>query len=394
MQGQFHDLVVATYGRGFWILDDLTPLEQLTEAARGEAVQLFEPRPAYRFRHISQPNLAPSGATRGENPPYGAVLNYWLKEPFASEAKSASADAGDAPKAGPVSITIWNAEGEKIRTIPGTNKAGVNRVSWDLRYEPSEEVRLRATPASHPHVFEEKRFRGKDHRGVYYYGITALRNGPLVAPGTYTVRLAAGGKQWERKVVVLRDPNSAGTDASVAESTRLSVAIWRDTTAAARMINRLEWTRRQLEDFRKMLAAEKAPEADRGAAKDLEKSVGAVEDDLLQPTIEDADLKSFRGPLKLYLWLLWLQAEVGPGAADVSGNADMAPTEPERQVYELLSGRLGEARGKIDALYGKTIPAWNDAMRAKGYVSLMDVKEPEGQPAPSVEEDDDDVPRD
>ncbi len=390
VQPQFHDLVVGTYGRGIWILDDVTPLEQL-DAARGEAVHLFEPRPAYRFRRISQPNLAPSGATRGANPPYGAILNYWLKEAFASDAKSEQPpEDGEAPKTSPVVITIWNAEGEKIRTIQGTNKAGVNRVSWDLRYEPSEEVRLRVTPPGNPYVLEEKRFRGKDHRGVYYYGITALRNGPLVAPGAYTVRLAAGGKQWERKVVVLKDPNSAGTDASVAESTKLSVAIWRDTTAAARMINRLEWTRRQIEDFEKMLRAEKAPAADLDAAKDLGKSVGAVQDDLLQPTIEEADQKSFRGPLKLYLWLLWLQAEVGPGAADVSGNADMAPTEPERQVYDLLSGRLAETLKKIDVLYGKTIPAWNDAMRAKGYVQLMDVQEPEGQPAPSVEEDDDD----
>ncbi|HMF09761.1 MAG TPA: sialidase [Thermoanaerobaculia bacterium] len=399
VQPHFHDLVVGTYGRGIWILDDVGPLEQLTDGMRSDAVHLFEPRPAYRFRRISQPSLAPVGAVRGENPPYGAIVSYWLKEPLAGEgkenkekkeSKSSAGEEDKETKKSPVTITVWNAQGEKIRTLHGTNKTGVNRVTWDLRYEPSEEVRLRLTPPGNPHVFEEKRFRGKDYRGVYYYGITALRNGPLVAPGTYTVRLEAGGKQQEQKVVVLKDPNSAGTETSVAESTKFSVAIWRDTTAVARMINRLEWTRRQLQDFQKMLQAEKASEADLKAAKDLGKSVGTVEDDLLQPTIEEADQKSFRGPLKLYLWLLWLQAEAGPGAADVSGNADMAPTEPQRQVYELLSGRLADARKRVETLYSTTIPAWNETMRTKGYVQLMDVKEPEGEPAPSIEEEDED----
>jgi photosystem II stability/assembly factor-like uncharacterized protein len=81
VQEHFHDLVVGTYGRGFYILDDLTGLEQLTDAVRDEPAHLFEPRPAYRFRDVSQPYLAPSGTSAGKNPPYGAILQYWLKAP-------------------------------------------------------------------------------------------------------------------------------------------------------------------------------------------------------------------------------------------------------------------------------------------------------------------------
>ncbi len=103
-------------------------------------------------------------------------------------------------------------------------------------------------------------------------------------------------------------------------------------SAAARLINQLEWSRRQLEEFRKMLRAEKASEADLAAANDLDKKLRAVEDQLLQPTIAEGDQKSFRGPLEVYLKLLWLQAEVGPGAADVSGNADMPPAFANRSV--------------------------------------------------------------
>ena len=71
-------------------------------------------------------------------------------------------------------------------------------------------------------------------------------------------------------------------------------------------------------------------------------------------------------------------------------NADLAPTEPEKQVYELLSGRLADTKKKFDELYEKTIPAWNEAMRAKGYIQLMDVKEPEEPPEPAPDEPDED----
>ena len=64
-------------------------------------------------------------------------------------------------------------------------------------------------------------------------------------------------------------------------------------------------------------------------------------------------MKSFRGPLQLYLKLVWLQAESGTGGGDVSGNADFAPTQPEREVYDLLAGRLADARKRFDELYDK-----------------------------------------
>jgi len=392
VQPHFHDLVVGTYGRGFYILDDLTPLEQLTDAMRASAAHLFEPRPAYRFRSVSRPSLAPAGTARGKNPSYGASINYWLKEPAPEPPAEKEKEKNEAaePKKGPIEVTIADSEGHTIRTLQGTNKAGVNRIAWDLRYEPTVEVRLRTTPEGNPHLWEEKRFRGKEHRDVYYYGITELKNGPLVPPGTYGVRLAVNGKEaGTARVVVRKDPNSSGTEEDVQAATKLSLAIYRDTNAAATMINQVEWTRKQIQDFQKMLAAAKADKADVAAAEDFEKKVRAVEDQLLQPTLAEADTKSFRGPLQVYLKLLWLQAEVGPGAADVSGNADMRPTQPELEVYDLLSGQLAQARKDYDELYGKTLPAFNDAMRAKGYVQVMTVKEPE-EPRPKVEEEDDD----
>jgi hypothetical protein len=358
----------------------VTPLEQLTDTMRASASHLFEPRPAYRFRPRSRPNLTPAGAAQGANPPYGASINYWLKEPLKTPEKEQDGEAeeGAAPKKNPIEITILDSAGLKVRTIRGTNKAGINRVTWDLAYEPTEEVRIRTTPASHPHIWEEKRFRGKDNRGVYYYGITVPKKGPLVAPGTYTVKLTLEGKDaGTRTLAVRKDPNSLRGDSDVAVSAKFSFGIYRDISAAARMINEIEWTRKQLEDFRKMLKAGKADKSVLEQAEELEKKARVVEDKLLQPTLAEADLKSFRGPLELYLKLIWLQAESGVSGSDVSGNADYPPTQPELDVYDLLSKGLADSRREFDDFYGKTVPAFNEVMKAKGYIQIMTVKEPE-----------------
>jgi photosystem II stability/assembly factor-like uncharacterized protein len=411
-QQHFHDLVVGTYGRGFYILDDLSGLEQLTDAVRSEAAHLFTPRQAYRFREVAQPNLAPSGTAAGRNPPYGASIEYWLKEKVKgpSEGEQASASGGEATahlseadreekekerekaKRKLVEITILDAEGKEVRRFHGTNRAGINRVYWDLRHEPTLEVRLRTTPEDNPHVWEEKRFRGKKYRRVFYYGIWDTKRGPLVAPGTYTVRLSVAGQDvGTRSLVVEKDPNSAGTLEDVAASTKLSMAIYDDTNSVVRMANQVEWTRKQLEDMRAMLKAKRADAADFAAVEALEAAARSVEDRLLQRTLAEADEKSFRGPLQLYLKLLWLQAEVGAGGADVSGNADFAPTRPEQEVYELLAKRLADVRKDFDALYETTIPAFNDAMKAKGYARIMTVTEPDQrEPEPELQEDEGD----
>jgi photosystem II stability/assembly factor-like uncharacterized protein len=381
IQEHFHDLVVGTYGRGFFILDDLSGLEQLSAAVRGEDAHLFAPRPAYRFRDVAGPALAPSGTAAGKNPPYGASIQYWLKAPVKdpgdpdSTASGSSSGRESAPvlteqereeqerekaKAKPIEITILDASGQKLRSLRGTNKAGVNRVYWDLRYEPTFPVRLRTTPAGNPRVWDEKRFRGQEHRGVFYYGIRETRRGPHVAPGAYTVTLSVDGKpQPPQSLTVLRDPNTGRTDADVVAATELSLAIYRDTTSVARMINQLEWTRKQLQDLRRMLKASEAAAVDFETVEALERDARAVEDRLLQPTLAEADEKSFRGELELYL--------------------------------KLLSGQIAEARKAFDALYATALPAFNETMRARGLAQLMSVSEPEEpEPEPRAQDEDED----
>ena len=81
VQEHFNDLVVGTYGRGFWILDDVTPLQQLTSEVVASAAHLFEPRDAYRLQPLTRARGMPNDLTAGDNPSYGASINYWLREP-------------------------------------------------------------------------------------------------------------------------------------------------------------------------------------------------------------------------------------------------------------------------------------------------------------------------
>src|SRR3954447_7778930 len=175
VQEHFNDLVVATYGRGFWILDDVTPLRTMTPAVLSETAHLFEPRPAYRFRTITDPMTMPDDPAEGKNPPPGAAITFALKSAPRDDARANT------------KIVISDARGGVVRTLDvGKDAAaGLNRVWWDLRMDPTEAIVLRTKPL---------------HTAEYPLGADGARKFPtaatvsvLVPPGTYTVKLIAAG---------------------------------------------------------------------------------------------------------------------------------------------------------------------------------------------------------
>ncbi len=360
IQPHFNDLVVGTYGRGFWILDDITPLQDMKPGTMDAAAYLFPVRPAYRFRAKVRRDMAPYGASVGENPPYGGSINYYLK-------------AKTPPKE--LKMEVLDASGKLIRKLHPTGHAGINRVWWNLRYEPMVRVALRTTPPGNPHIWEEKRFAGKDSRPIFYYGIGGeTTDGPLVAPGTYTVKLTANGQTLTQTISVLKDPRTPGSAQDVAESSALSHKIYEDANESARLINQIEWTRKQLEDTRKMLVANKADKALLAATDKLNDEYLASEDKLMHPTIAEGDEKSFRGPIGLYLKFIWLGAEAGTGGGDVAGNNDYAPTVPEQEVFALLHKELEGVQTATDALNSRAVAEYNETLRKAGMMRIVMVK--------------------
>jgi hypothetical protein len=349
-QEHFNDLVVGTNGRGIWILDDVTPLQQLTPEVEASDVYLFAPRPAYRFKDRQSTDTLPNDQSSPERAPYGATINYYLKEKHEA-----------------VAITIHDEAGQPIRKLHGTGEKGLNRVVWNLRHEPLKQIELRTTPDFHPHVWEEKRFRGKVTRPVLHWGIQGPQRGVLAAPGIYTVKLVVDGREYEQEVEVRKDPNSKGTEADIIEMVGLWKNVVDDINEVVTMINRLEIIGKQFEDLKKVL--EQAPDA-KSLLDSLDEVQGeliAIEDKLLQRQLHASDPKSYREKMMLYSKFLWFSGDIGTGAGDIRNTEDYGPTDQQLEVYEILKSRLAESRAEYDRFVSETIPAFNNALQIAGH---------------------------
>jgi photosystem II stability/assembly factor-like uncharacterized protein len=318
VQQHFNDLVVGTYGRGFWIMDDITPLQQLNDNVLKSDIHLFKLRDAYRFHSKTG---SPSGRA-------SANINYYLKEATNK----------------PIQITISDNAGNIISTLSGSGQKGINRVNWSMRYPGAEPLKLRIKPPGNPTVVEEKRYRDTWLKEGWYpfqsWGTTGGLYGYMVAPGEYTVKVSWDGKTLEEKLVVLKDPSSDGNQEEIEETLKLQHLLQKDINLITRMINGIEWQRRKLADELDFLKG--SLELHPGSAafdeqikanREMDKKLAAIEDKLLQPISREGDSKSFRYPNLLYSKLSVL-------LGDVSDNFDSAPNKQQYDVYDKLHADL------------------------------------------------------
>jgi photosystem II stability/assembly factor-like uncharacterized protein len=183
-----NDMIVATHGRSIWILDDATPIQQAGEAMRADAFLFDSGRPAMQFNTANDRGFVTDKPFRGRNPTFGAPISYYLK--------------GEVPPAN-LALRIRDGAGNVVRTLSGNdlrngNKAGINRVHWDLRYQP-----LPAQP--------QQQGGGGGGGG---FGGGGGNNGPFVIPGEYRVTLVVNDKDIATKPVrVIGDTAVQWTDA-------------------------------------------------------------------------------------------------------------------------------------------------------------------------------------
>jgi hypothetical protein len=221
-------------------------------------------------------------------------------------------------------------------------RSGLNRTTWDLRYDGPHQVELRTTPPDNPRIWDEPRFKGKPTRPIVHWGIESpQRAGPLVLPGRYNVRVTADGKSAIQALTVLRDPGISTEAADLAASTSTQLRIRDDLNATAELVNRIEVLRKQIED-------RGAGENDRA----LDQQLLAVELRLVSRTELHSDDKWYVEPYGVYLNLVWLSGEVGSGAGDVAGGAEFRPTDASLATLAQLERQLAEAK----AAFGKLPP--------------------------------------
>jgi photosystem II stability/assembly factor-like uncharacterized protein len=259
------DLIVATHGRSFWILDDITPLRQISPAINEAKAFLFKPAPAYRVKRDTNPDTPiPPDEPAGENPPDGAIIDYSLADSVG----------------GPVSLEILDSRGTVIRRFSSTDQpemtkeqlekqliplywlrmhrtlstsAGMHRWVWDLRYQTPESTRHEYPIAAVPH------------------DTPRLPLGPAAVPGEYTVRLTADGVKYTAPLIVRMDPRVKVSPKELEQQLQMESRLASMMTDSTHAIMEARSLLEQLEKL-----ASHADGSLGASIKDLEKKASAV----------------------------------------------------------------------------------------------------------------------
>jgi photosystem II stability/assembly factor-like uncharacterized protein len=335
------DLVLATHGRGFWVLDDVTPLRNWSEQTQSSDATLFPTRTSWRIRFPDEVNKR---QPVGENPPAGALISYYLKS---------------APK-GEVKLEILDAQGNLVKTYSSVKKAevegpaewpdvqklneqlpaeaGINRFAWNLRYE---------DPVKIP--------------GAFFEGDMAPK-GTMALPGTYQARLTVAGKSQTVPVEVKADPRGSATAADLQKQFELEQQINRRLTAMHKAVNQLRDLRGQVQMMNHKYAGVATWDPVRSGAEELIKKLTAIEEALVQTKTKstEGDL-NFPTMLDEQLWYLSFAVDAG----------DAAPTAAEVETFEMLSKKIGEQLSKWDTVLSVDLSGINKAAE-KAKIPLID----------------------
>ncbi len=351
VQERFGDLVLGTYGRGFWILDDLSPLRQLTSDVLSSDLHLFEPRPTYRLLRRSLPGEPGRGGGRSyiEDPPYGAPINYYL--------------AGDATENERPTITIRDEAGDTVRSMLGTAQPGINRVYWDLRHEDSPPVKLRTPPLGHPGVaygpdsirYNEEGWRELDVEG-------SGDNGPLAVPGTYTVELEVGDRKLTTSLEVIKDPTSAASEEEIRAQIDLALQIREQVNGLTEMGNSIQWIRKQIDDLEDLVRGRPDMAEVEEAAAAFDQKLIDLEGQLYILRTTGASENLLRFPAGLFSHFKMLGYYVMTG--------DARPTPSKYEVFDELSGQLQRYLEIYGTLVMTDLEEFNSIARAHGLAGV------------------------
>jgi photosystem II stability/assembly factor-like uncharacterized protein len=336
------DVVLGTHGRSIIVLDDASVLAQVTSDVLTQPAHLFSVRPSAQ---IYQARLLPfPGASEfaGPNPPFGALITYYLRDDVPRERKAAETTTADAknadqknvaPKtedseAATVSIAVLDRSGKVVRELEGPGKKGLNRVTWDLRWP------LPFTP-------------GSNDEG--WFGPPA---GPFVLPGEHTIRLTVAGRELAQKVQVLADPRMQASEAALTERLELSQSLAEWLKAFGEASTAIDGLNRELQRVRESVKPlNPAPEP-------LQKSI-----DGYAKKLEDTGklfAAGFGSPRFSLLDLLGqLQASTSP------------PTDAQRRSRDQLAARTRENIESLNAIIATDWPSLQRELTAAGVTSVV-----------------------
>ena len=343
------DLIAATHGRSFWVMDDITPLHQISDEVAGSSAHLFKPRETLRSASRARAggkgtgtlygmagpvvvayDQGPGGRTfldAGANPTDGALIRYYLRE----------------ASPGAVSLTILDSDGAVVRTFGGDSaggkagaalptEAGLNEFIWDLRKPGATSVPGDVTTEL---IFD-----------------SALL-GPAVVPGTYQVQLRVGEETFAQPLEVLPDPRLEVTQEQLEAQHALLLRIRDKLSETHEGINRIRSLRQQVEEWARRGSGTGGAERIAEAANALKEHLSSIEGELTQVRAR-AQIDRLKYPVKLNGKLAGLAANVA--------SADDAPTQQAYAVHEHVAGQVDSHLVDLQEIVDKELPLFTNLL--------------------------------
>jgi photosystem II stability/assembly factor-like uncharacterized protein len=377
------DLVAATHGRAFWILDDITPLHQLQADVVVKPAHLLKPRDTLRFRLYGRSQgkskthtnykmtgpvtvayrrvETPSGTVQerfldaGQNPPDGVIIHYWLRDAEQSvrltildadgnevrsysskrEAHPPAASEGEVQQVTAEEEAASEDEDEDERGPWAPNAAGMNRFIWDYRH--ARPVRI------------ETGSRGSREEALENVG------GPRAVPGGYQVRLSVGDVTLTEAFQVLADPRLPVTTAELQAQFELKVKIRDRTSETNTGVNQIRRMREQVEAWEKR-ATDRASVG--SAARELKDQLRAIEAELINVEFE----KPRPGPNRI--------KEKLDSLSSMIDESDDPPTRGAYEVYDMLASQLEAQLGRLRELIDGRVATFNELVRSEGVTPV------------------------
>jgi photosystem II stability/assembly factor-like uncharacterized protein len=378
IQAEQNDLVLATHGRSIWIFDDIAPIEKFDAGVANSDLTFFSPRPATLWDLRQRRWSAGQKMFTAKNPPYGAILNYYLKEALPPEAPKTAKDEKDkdkekekketaatdqeakteeaAKKEGKAKISIYDKDGKLVRELDGPGKAGVNRTNWDLRWN---------SPAVPTPEQVEAAAAGFD------FG----PRGPLVEPGEYTIKIKAGSKEATQKVVVEDDPRMQMSAADRAARRDAIEQLYALAKTADKDRKTIEGIKEGLKTAREQWKKDagkpdmpKIPEEIQKAAEELQKKVDAV----AEKYVREREGLGNAGPP--FVWKPEpLPQQVQGLLRDLDGFW-AAPGGQQKDKLAELPPLLSDASAQVKKIAEEDLPALNKKMNDAGIPHIVPVQ--------------------
>jgi len=338
IQDRENDLVLATHGLSFYILDNLKPLRQIASGDVKNDMYLFQPEHTYLMSGYS---FSRPGMSIGENPPNGAVIFYYLKNKPAGSTK--------------VSLTFYTAPGDSIisfnnhETISGrpvhkdedfyqdnqsqsgavSDTAGMNRFVWNLRYPDAEHV-----------------------KGAIIWA--GSMRGPKVVPGTYKATLTVGKRSTSQTFTVEKDPRIKASQQDLVAQLALLKQVHKELDKTNKAINRIRSVRSQVNTYLKQLKDYPQIDQLKKQARPILDTLKTVEDNLIQVK-SHASEDPLNYPIKLNNKLAALASTIG--------SSFNRPTKQEYDVFHMLSDKVDTQLKRLQPVFDEKVPAFNDTVK-------------------------------